>query len=343
MSGGGSSIGGLVGGIGGSYFGPVGSMLGSAVGSGIGGAIDKKGSRPTQTTVDPYANFQPQLGVIESALGNRLRTPSQGLASNPYVGPSPQQQQALDALANFQGAATPAFHQGLGQLQKTIGGDYLDVANVPAFQRLSNARQQIARDLFGEAAGNIAGGAAAANMYDSSARRAMQLREGRRLANQAAENIAQAGWGQYGAERGAQEAATARGLGLAPGLAESVFGRAETLRAAQQQGATAEMEARLKAQGLDDASIQNVLNYMRMRAGQTTLGPTPEEDVTARMTGIAPLLGGIMGGGEAGGAGGFSNIFGGKGWPNILGGYTPGGLGTTGGIKRGKAAGWGYM
>jgi hypothetical protein len=341
MSGGGSSIGGLVGGIGGSYFGPVGSMLGSAAGSAIGGAIDKKGSKPRQTTVDPYANFQPQLGVIESALGNRLRTPALGLASNPYVGPSPQQQQALDALANFQSAATPAFGQGLGQLQKTIGGDYLDVANVPAFQRLAQTRQDMARDLFSDALARVNSGAAVGGAFNSSARLRQAAEQARRVGTEAAADVARAGFGQYGAERGAQEAATARGLGLAPGLAESVFGAGERLRAAQQQGATAELEARLRAQGLDDASIQNALNYMRLRAGQTTLGPTPEEDVTARMAGIAPMLGGIMGGGGGGGAGGLSNIFGGKGWPAIFG--STGTAAPSWSAANIGAQNWGYM
>ena len=64
----GSTIGGLAGGVGGSFFGPVGGMLGGAAGSMLGGMFDKKGNKPAQYAPDPYANFQPQLGAIETVL-----------------------------------------------------------------------------------------------------------------------------------------------------------------------------------------------------------------------------------------------------------------------------------
>jgi hypothetical protein len=258
-------------------------------------------------TYDPYAQFGPQLGAIESVLGPRMRGSAQGQVSNPYVGPGPEQQQALAALANFQRQATPAFEQGLGQLQGTVGGQYLDVAQRPEFQRLSEARQQIARDLFGQSADVISGGAAARGTYGSSARQQQQLREGRRLYNQAAQDIAQAGWGQYGAERGMQEAATARALGLAPSLAGQTFGAGEQLRAAEQAGGTAELQARLQAAGVDEATMRTALEYMRLRALQPVhpiVGPTGEQAATQRLQGIAPLAAGI------GGPGGLSSIFG---------------------------------
>jgi hypothetical protein len=327
MGGYGSTIGGLAGTVGGAYFGPVGSMVGGAAGSALGSQFDKKGNQPQQTPTqlgvyDPYAQFGPQLGAIESVLGPRMRGSALGQVSNPYVGPGPEQQQALAALANFQRQATPAFGQGLGQLQGTIGGQYLDPMQSAPFQRLSEARQSIARDLFGEAADVISGGAAARGIYNSSARQAQQAREARRLYNQAAQDIAQAGWGQYGAERGMQEAATARALGLAPSLAGQTFGAGEQLRAAQQAGGTAELGARLRAMGLDEATMRTVLDYMRLRGLQPVqplVGPTGEEAATARTGFLGPMLAGMGKGGGAGTS------------------YTPGGLGTAG------ASGWGYM
>jgi hypothetical protein len=312
MGGYGSTIGGLAGTVGGAYFGPVGSMVGGAAGSALGSQFDKSGSKPRQTPTqmgvyDPYAQFGPQLGAIESVLGPRMRGTAQGQVSNPYVGPGPEQQQALAALANFQSQATPAFGAGLGQLQGTVGGQYLDVAQRPEFQRLSAARQQIARDLFGQASDVISGGAAARGAYNSSARQAQQLREANRLYNQAAQDIAQAGWGQYGAERGYQENATARALGLAPGLAEQTFRSGEQLRAAQQAGGATALEARLRAAGVDEATMRTVLQYMQLRGlrpVQPIVGSTPEEEATARMGFLGPMLGGM------GKGGGLSSMFG---------------------------------
>jgi hypothetical protein len=313
MGGYGSTIGGLAGTVGGAYFGPVGSMIGGAAGSALGSQFDKKGNKPQQTptqlgTYDPYAQFGPQLGAIESVLGPRMRGSAQGQVSNPYVGPGPEQQQALAAMANFQRQATPAFRSGLGQLEGTIGGRYLDPMQQAPFQRLSDARLNLARQLFGEFAPEYASAAGArGNPYGSSSQAAGIQRGGERISTQAAQDIAQAGWGQYGAERGLQEAATARALGLAPSLAGQTFGMGEQLRAAEQAGGMAELEARLRAAGVDEATMRTALEYMRLRGLQPVrpiVGPTGEEEATARMDFLGPMLAGGKGGG------GLSSIFG---------------------------------
>jgi hypothetical protein len=314
MGGYGSTIGGVLGGAAGTYFAPgVGTVIGSGLGSALGGQFDEGGSKPRQTPTqmgiyDPYAQFGPQLGAIESVLGPRMRGSAQGQVSNPYVGPGPEQQQALAAMANFQRQATPAFRSGLGQLEGTIGGRYLDPMQQAAFQRLSDARLNQARQLFSDFAPEYASAAGArGNPYGSSSQAAGIQRGGERISTQAAQDIAQAGWGQYGAERGYQEAATARALGLAPGLAGKVFEQGEQLRAAEQAGGTAELEARLRAAGVDEATMRTALEYMRLRGLQPVrpiVGPTGEEEATARMGFLGPMLAGM------GKGGGLSSIFG---------------------------------
>jgi hypothetical protein len=330
MGGYGSTIGGLAGGIGGSYFGPLGSMVGGQAGSMIGSQFDKQGSKPKNLEpFDPYARFGPQAQAIEDVLGPRMRSTTwdqvsaPGPAGNPYVGPRPEQAQAIADLQNYSRQAGPLYGQSVEQQQRTVGGGYLDPMAQAPFQRLSEARQNIARDLFGQSADVISGGAAARGSYNSSARQQQQLREGRRLYNQAAQDIAEAGWKQYGAERGLQETAAGRGQELAPALAGRIFTTGEQLRGAEQAGNLAQiqentrrelgaMEGQLKAMGLDDQTIARALEYMKLRALQQRgqVGPTPEQEASARNAGIAPMFSGM---------GSLSGFGGGKGWPSIFG------------------------
>jgi hypothetical protein len=167
------------------------------------------------------------------------------------------------------------------------------------FQRLAEARQNIARDLFGQAADVISGGAAARGAYHSSARQAQQAREAARIGTQAAQDIAQAGWGQYGAERGMQEAAARYGTGLAPGLAGQVFNAGEQLRSAQQAGNQAQLAAQLQAMGVDQVNIQNILRYMQMASGQALpnlVGQSPWQQGTAVANTVGSVAGNVAGG-----------------------------------------------
>ena len=124
-------------------------------------------------------------------------------------------------------------------------------------------------------------------------------------------------------------------LGLAPGLAGQVFGGAEQLRGAEQAAGTAQaqlnmegqiaaMKGQLKAMGLDQGAIENVLRYMQLRAlARSRWDPRQEQQTTQRMAGIAPLLSGIMG--QGGGGGMLSGLFGGGGGQPI---YTGGAGGS---------------
>lgn len=297
----GGAAGGVAGGVAGDYLGgPAGAQIGAMAGSTLGSMLDQGAGTPQQTPrqvsgFDPYQNFS-GLGAIENAVMQNLGRGG-GDIGNPYVGPNAQQQGALDLLQRFSEEATPTFQAGNRQLQATIGGRYLDPMQQAPFQRLSDARLNLARQLFGEFAPEYSSSAVAAGVpYSSSSREAGIQRGAERIGTQAAQDIAQAGWGQYGAERGYQEAATARGLGLAPGLAGQVFTGNETLRAAQQQGATAQLEAQLRAMGLGNDAINVALRYMQLRALQpypSIVGPTPEQQWTARLNGLEPLVRGI--------------------------------------------------
>jgi hypothetical protein len=377
--GGGSGIGSTVGGLGGAALGSVfpgvgtviGGMAGSALGGAIGGQFDKgKGGQPTQvpmqmTGYDPYSQFGNQLGVIEPALRNRMQTSAMGQVGAPgavgnlYVAPGQQQTGALGALENWYGQATPAFTTGVGQIEKTAGGGYLDPMARPEFQRLAEARGDIARQMFGEFAPQYSGAAVARGVpFRSSSREEGVQRGAERIGTQAAQDVAQAGWQQYAAERAAQDAAARAGVELAPGLAGKVFQNAEQLRAAEQAAGTAQaelnlrgqiaaMEGRLRAMGLDDQAIGRTLEYMRLRGLQGVaplVGPSQGQQFTQGLQGMLPFLQGTMGtsggigpvgggiGGMLGGGGGMlSNLFGGgqKGYGGTI--YGPsGGWATPG-------------
>jgi hypothetical protein len=254
--------------------------------------------RPSQYTqkyqqTDPFQNLRPQQQALEGMLGARANAGPMGV-QNPYAGPRPEQTASLAALLGYQGAASPLYGQSVAQQGGTVGGGYLDPMQQAPFQRLSAARQNIARDLFGQAADVVSGGAAARGTYNSSARQAQQLREANRLYNQAAQDIAQAGWGQYGRERELQEAAARYGTQLAPGLAGQVFNAGEQLRSAQQAGNQAQLAAQLQAAGLDQGNIQNILRYMQLASGQALpnlVGQSPWQQGTSVLNTVGQVAG----------------------------------------------------
>ena len=333
MGGYGSTIGGLVGMGAGTYFGgPAGGMIGGSLGSGIGSQFDRGGNKPKNLEpFDPYGggHMGPQLQSFEDVLGPRMRSSAwdqvnaPGPAGNPYVGPRPEQQASLAALQGYMGEATPLYGESVAQQRRTVGGGYLDPMQTAPFQRLSDARLNMARQLFSDFAPEYASAAGArGNPYGSSSQAAGIQRGGERISTQAAQDIAEAGWRQYGAERGFQEAAAGRGQELAPGLATKLFTAGEQLRGAEQAGNTAQMqeegrrqiaamEGQLKAMGLDDNTIARALEYLKLRGLQQRgqVGPTPEQEASARNAGIAPMfsgmgsMGSIFGRGAGAGAG----------------------------------------
>ena len=103
---------------------------------------------PHSTRLDPYSNFQPQLGAIENMLGGQAgclhQVSGPGAVGNLFVAPGQQQTGALGALEDWYKQATPAFGAGLRGVEETVGGKYLDPMERPEFRRLAEARQNIA-------------------------------------------------------------------------------------------------------------------------------------------------------------------------------------------------------
>ena len=275
-------------------------------------------SEPMQTPqqfqlFDPMTGLKPQQAFLESTIrgqmggGGGAGTISAG--PNPFVAPGPQQTAALGALENWYQQATPAFGAGVRGLEDVVGGKYLDVANVPAFQRLSQTRQDVARDLFSDALSRVNSEAARTGTFSSSARQRQAAEQARRVGTEAAADIERAGFGQYGAERGLQDAAMARALGVAPGLAQQVFAGGEQIRGAEQAANVAHMnaqieaqrgtiEAALRARGLDQAGINQYMNFLKLSALDrinAIQGKSPQEQNVSNIGTLAKAASSVYG------------------------------------------------
>jgi hypothetical protein len=219
--------------------------------------------------------------------------------SNPYVGPRPEQTRAIASMEDYRRQADPLYSTSIGTLRDTAGGKYLDVAGQQGFQDLSRTRQDLAQSMFQDAMNDVNARAAARGNYGSSAREAQLGRQAGRLSTEAAHDIAQAGWTQYGAERGFQQDASKYGTQLSPGLAGQVFGAGEQLRSAEQAGNTAELQARLQAAGLDQGAIQNILRYMQIASGQamgSVVSGSPLDTNLKKLQTEAGAFSNVMGG-----------------------------------------------
>jgi len=219
--------------------------------------------------VDPLQHYKPQQQVVENALGQSLGQGSFQV-NNPAVGPNQWQTGAIDQLAGMQTAATPAFGQGVRTTQQTMAGKFLDPMQQAGFANVAKDRGSIAESMFG---GAMASPAMQEDpIYGSAARTAQQAREQQRIGTRAEADVGEAQWKQYGEERGLQQAAMMRALGLAPDLASALFTGGEALRSGEQEANTAAMMASLRAQGYDQEAINQAIKYLDMASGKT-LGP----------------------------------------------------------------------
>ena len=286
----------------------------------MGGALGPVlGSQKPRQTPQQYSLFDPNVGMggVPAEIQGLIRGQAFGgggggsisAGPNPFVQAGPEQRQAMAAMQQFQEGATPAFGAATRGLEQTIGGQYLDPMARPEFQRLATARQDIARDQFEDLMSDINARAAARGNYGSSAREQQLARQAGRVGTQAAQDIAQAGWGQYGAERGLQEQAIGRGAQLAPGLAGQVFGAGEQLRGAEQQANIAHMnaqieaqrgtiEASLRARGMDQQGINQYMQLLKMSQFEPIkhiTGKSPYEENLAAVNSAASLMGAVKG------------------------------------------------
>jgi hypothetical protein len=273
------------------------------------------------TQTQPWQHLPFEAGFLQSTMfrpeflaGQRTPVPTLPGPGPTFQAPGAQQRRALAGLEAGGRAAIPAFEAGVGRIAGTARGEFLDPMQRPEFARLSQARQDLARQMFGESMADVNARAAARGIYGSSAREAQVGREAGRIGTQAAQDIAQAGWQQYGAERQAQEAAARAGVPIAPGLAEQVFRGAETTRAAEQQARQyqqaqqtqrmmAQLDAQMRAAGIDAQTraqrMDDLLRYMQLAQGQAIQWPGAESEQAATMstlTDLASIAGKFAGG-----------------------------------------------
>jgi hypothetical protein len=302
------------------------------------GSQEPRQTRRRYEMIDPLQNLPAERSVMQGMLfnppylqGRTAQLPGipggAPAATGTFVGPGEEQRQALAGYRAGLPLTAPAFTTGLRTIEQTAGGAFLDPTQRAEFQRMSEARQNLARQLFGEQAADINARAAAQGIYGSSAREAALGRAKAAMATQAAQDIAQAGYQQYGAERGAQEAAARAGVQIAPGLAEQMFRAGEVVRAPEQQARQFEAEQRqkaaeiqlraaevrlrgqLEAMGLDQRAVSQAIEYMRLAAGDISpyiTGPSPYQESlqTIRTAGsLVPSLGSAAPGGGGGGGG----------------------------------------
>jgi hypothetical protein len=248
-------------------------------------------TRPIATQTDPFTNLRPQQQVAEAYLGGQMGRDRSGEIGNPYVGPSARQTGALDALQGYLGQATPAFNQGARLLEQTAAGAYLDPTKTEQYQRLKTSQMNLGNMLFRDTAGDLAD---RSRNYYSSARRLQQVKAGGEIAGNIGQKVAGAGWGQYGAERGMQEAAAAKGMTLAPGLANQVFGAEEALRSGQQRGNIDQMQGQLASMGLDQQKSNALLQYLGTAAGVPVpyvKGPSWMDRISTSLSNWGPSMG----------------------------------------------------
>jgi hypothetical protein len=274
------------------------------------GSQEPRQTRRRYEMIDPLQNLPAERSVMQAMLfnppylqGRAAQLPGipggVPAARGTFVRPGAEQQQALAGYRAGLPLTGPAFTTGLRTIEQTAGGAFLDPTQRAEFQRMSEARQNLARQLFGEQAADINAEAARRGIYGSSAREAALGRARAAMATQAAQDIAGAGWQQYGAERGAQERAAQAGVQIAPALAEQMFRAGEVVRAPEQQARQFEAEQRqraaelqqkaaeirlrgqLEAMGLDQRAVAQALDYMRLAAGDISpyiTGPSPYQE-----------------------------------------------------------------
>jgi hypothetical protein len=275
---------------------------------------------PKTTQTDPFSNMRGTANRAEAILGGNLGGGGASFGS-PYVGPSARQTGELNNMQRYLEQGRPLFRQGVGELQRTAEGAYLDPTTTSQYQNYRTSQQNLGNLLFSDAANTLNSRAAARGSYSGSSRLKGLAGTAGEIGGQAGQQVAQAGWGQYGRERQAQEGAAATGMKLAPTLSSQVFGAEETLRSAQQEANIAQMRGQLEAMGLDKAKVDTLLNYMGTAAGQAVpyvQGPSWMDRINASLGRWSP----------AGGAGGS---------------VQPSSGGPTYQTLGSGSGGWGYM
>jgi hypothetical protein len=251
-------------------------------------------TKPATTQTDPFTQLRPQQQFTEAMLRGGLGRARGGEIGSPYAGPNAGQLAALNAQQGYLNQARPAFTQGAQELERVAAGAYLDPTQSAPYQQFKQSQMALAPMLFQDVANQIAGRTSARGSYTTSARRLQQARGAGEIGGSLAQKVAGAGWGQYGRERGLQEAAAARGEQLAPSLSQQVFGAQETLRGAQQAANLEQLRGQLQAMGMEGNQIESLLKYLSIAAGTPVpyvKGPSPWQQVNTGLSSATNIAG----------------------------------------------------
>lgn len=284
----------------------------------------------TTSAIDP--TIQPFLGYGLSEAQRLYQAGGpQYYAGQTYVSPSQTTQTGLQALQQRATQGNPLLGQAQGQLQSTIGGDYL--SGNPFFQGAFAPAAQAATTQFQTAIGDIGSAASKAGRYGSGAMGTLQDRASGQLATSLSNTAGQLAYQNYADERARQQAATM----AAPGISQADYQDIQNLISAgqAQEGYTGQqLQSDIARFNFGQQAPQQNLatflsgvygNPMATLKSQTTSGAA-DTSTLQNVLGTAATLGGLYK--NVGGSTGVSNLYNGlSGW---LGGGSSGFTATPG-------------
>jgi hypothetical protein len=265
----------------------------------------------TTSTIDP--TIQPFLtyGLTEAQKLYEGGGP-QYYGGQTYVSPSQTTQTGLQALEQRATQGNPLLGAAQGQIQGTIGGQYL--SGNPFFQGAFAPAAQAATTQFQKAIGDISSQASKAGRYGSGAMQNLQGQASNQLAQQLSNTAGQLAYQNYADERARQQAATM----AAPAMAQADYQDIQNLLTAGQarEGYTGQQLAADIARFNygQNAPQQNLSTFLSSVYGspmanlrtQTQTG-TADTSTLQNVLGTAATLGGLYK--NLGGAQGVSNLW----------------------------------
>jgi hypothetical protein len=181
----------------------------------------------TTSTIDPVISPYLTYGLGEAQRLYQAGGP-QYYSGQTYVSPSKTTQTGLEALEQRALQGNPLLTQAQGQLQNTVGGNYL--SGNPFFQGAFQPAAQAATSSFNKAIGDIGSAASKAGRYGSGAMATLEDRASGQLAQQLSNTAGTLAYQNYSDERARQQAATM----AAPTFANADYQDIQNLLAAGQ-------------------------------------------------------------------------------------------------------------
>lgn len=220
----------------------------------------------------------------------------QGLGIKPGIEAGPEQRQGVGQLQSTLPDVSGLFRGGTAQQAGTIGGRYLDPTQVPAFQNLRESLLTTGQSTFEDLLNQARQSAARGGIFRSSAAEAAEAGAARRVASDIAENLARAGTSIYGQERGAQEAASARGVAGLPDVAGQLFTMGDVLTRLPLADLQSRLQAAQGAQGLRDVPLSQIVSLIGALGGQNTQQPSGGQMALSAIGGLLNPAQSLFGG-----------------------------------------------